>query len=144
MESNRAQLIEVSLLKSIFNRTRDLPESVEGLKFDIGVDYGYSESVLRCGLRVNVWQEKQSFEADLPNNQTLNAEVLMEGTFEVPSSLDQKIKEEFARITAPSIIYPFVREAIASLFTKANVPNIYLPVVNFKDLEAFSKDSGEN
>jgi len=44
---------------------------------------------------------------------------------------DQDLKY-FAAKVAPSILYPFLRETLASLSVKAGLPPLVLPVVNFE------------
>jgi preprotein translocase subunit SecB len=63
----------------------------------------------------------------------------MLGIFE-PSDWNDPHLENFANINAPAIIYPFIREHIASLTTKAKMPYI-LPPFNFVEL---AKNKAEN
>ncbi|MDI9364717.1 MAG: protein-export chaperone SecB [Flavobacterium sp.] len=42
------------------------------------------------------------------------------------------LEEDFKKINAPAIIYPFIREHIHSLCSKATLGNIMLPTVNFQ------------
>lgn len=58
------------------------------------------------------------------------ASVTMIGVFQKTG--DSELSEEtFVNINAPAIIYPFVREHIASLFLKAGCGSVLLPPFNF-------------
>jgi preprotein translocase subunit SecB len=69
----------------------------------------------------------------------LETKVQMMGIFE-PSDWNDPLLEDFANINAPAIIYPFVREHIASLTTKAKTPYI-LPPFNFVELAKNRKNN---
>ena len=69
----------------------------------------------------------------------LETKVQMMGIFE-PSDWNDPLLDDFANINAPAIIYPFVREHIASLTTKAKTPYI-LPPFNFVELAKNRKNN---
>lgn len=69
----------------------------------------------------------------------LETKVRMMGIFE-PSDWDDPLLEDFANINAPAIVYPFVREHIASLTTKSKTPYI-LPPFNFVELAKNRKNN---
>ncbi|MBK6835049.1 MAG: protein-export chaperone SecB [Bacteroidetes bacterium] len=50
------------------------------------------------------------------------------------SSIEDKILDNFININAPAIIFPFVREEIASLTSKAGVGGVLIQPVNFVEL----------
>lgn len=57
--------------------------------------------------------------------------VKMLGSFEKSTEVNQFDIDTFGKINAPAIIFPFVREHIASLSNKAGIPTILLPPINF-------------
>jgi len=61
----------------------------------------------------------------------------------ISKEADQESKERFARITGPEIIFPFVREKIASLSISGGLRPIYLPTLNFKKFEFIEEGSTE-
>lgn len=58
-------------------------------------------------------------------------EVKMLGTFTKDSPFEDEEIERFGRINAPAIIFPFIREKIASMSLSAAIPTILLPPMNF-------------
>lgn len=62
-----------------------------------------------------------------------SARVKMAGAF-VPKNASEAEKKQFGFINAPAIIFPFIREHISSLFTKAVLPGYLLDPVNFVEL----------
>lgn len=58
-------------------------------------------------------------------------ETEMIGVFEKKADSPLPI-ETFKEVNAPAIIYPFIREHVASITLKAGIGNVLLPSVNFK------------
>ena len=59
----------------------------------------------------------------------------MVGIFECPTETDVQLSiENFSKVNAPAIIFPFVREHLASVSMKAGINPILLPAVNFVKL----------
>ncbi|HTR81661.1 MAG TPA: protein-export chaperone SecB [Bacteroidota bacterium] len=55
------------------------------------------------------------------------------GIFE-NNGLTKEEKKNFAYINAPSIMFPFVRQHVFSMFSLASLKDIYLPLINFVKL----------
>ncbi len=72
-----------------------------------------------------------------PNPYSIKSKIVMLGVFK-PSDLQDSNLENFANINAPAIIYPFVREHLATLTAKAGVSTVMLMPVNFVALNADS------
>ncbi len=64
----------------------------------------------------------------------LEASIQMSGYFEMIGDGKELDIETFATINAPAIIFPFIREHLATLTTKAGIGPILLPPVNFTKL----------
>jgi preprotein translocase subunit SecB len=64
--------------------------------------------------------------------QLLEIEIKMTGIFEKVGDTQVSISD-FKKVNAPAIIFPFTREHVSSLCTKAGIGNILLPPVNFKN-----------
>ncbi len=58
------------------------------------------------------------------------------GFFSVKNKDDVSIFEEFSKVNAPAIIFPFVRETIADLTLKAGFSPLLLPPINIRALVA--------
>ncbi|MEO6683784.1 MAG: protein-export chaperone SecB [Ginsengibacter sp.] len=71
------------------------------------------------------------FDAHQDGEISFQIKVKMAGIFEKQGETALPI-ESFKEINAPAIIYPFVREHVASLTLKAGIGNVLLPSVNFK------------
>ena len=75
----------------------------------------------------------------------LNIEVVYSGSYEITNGEPSTEEfERFSHINAPAIIFPFVREVIASLTSKAMLGAILIQPVNFVQLYKDSKNSPEN
>lgn len=62
--------------------------------------------------------------------ETLSAEVTMKGLFERKGETALGF-ENFGQVNGPAIVFPFVREQLATLTMKANLPPILLQPINF-------------
>ncbi|MEO8589810.1 MAG: protein-export chaperone SecB [Flavobacteriales bacterium] len=60
----------------------------------------------------------------------LKAEVTMKGLFEQKGETQLNV-DTFAQVNGPAILFPFIREQLASLTMKANIPPILLAPINF-------------
>ncbi|AUD03269.1 hypothetical protein CWM47_16365 [Spirosoma pollinicola] len=58
----------------------------------------------------------------------------MGGQFLVIDGTDQSILDNFADINGPAILFPFVREIIASLTARAGIPTVLVQPLNFVDM----------
>jgi len=65
------------------------------------------------------------------NNQIFSVSVEMIGEFRMVSEMKKKQIEDFANIHGPAIIFPYIREHISNLTTKALIPPFILDPVNF-------------
>ena len=60
-------------------------------------------------------------------------ELTMNGYFEFPKKFDDTLKKEFLDVTAPAILYPYIRTFISNV-TSFDIDNtVVLPVINFAD-----------
>lgn len=62
-------------------------------------------------------------------------ELTMNGYFEFQKDFDENLKDEFLNISAPAILYPYVRTFISNV-TSFDIDNtVILPIVNFANIE---------
>lgn len=121
----------IFLDNSSFNKGA-MPD-VEKLSMDIGRKYELKEN----GELVVTVAVKMFLEED----NTFNLSSSMKGIFEFVDSHEMELSvEEFARINAAALIYPYLREHIRWISLQANIkPVILLPVINFYALDQQSK-----
>ncbi len=130
MEQKIITLENITLLKALFNREHNIVVDNEKVKPTIDIDVSYSD----------LTQEKFAVFLDVSYKALQDDVVIVEiyvrqaGLFNVGTGQDMASLENFASINAPAIIFPFVRENIASLSSKGGVGNILIQPVNFVEL----------
>jgi preprotein translocase subunit SecB len=61
-----------------------------------------------------------------------NFQILMTGEFELEEKeTDVALIEKLKHINCPAVIFPYLREAIASIVCKAGYPPLHVPLLNF-------------
>ena len=68
----------------------------------------------------------------------LNLQVEVSGLFELFGEIEEQIVENFKNLSAPSIVYPFIRAFISNLTLQAGINPINIPTVNFGNLKEIS------
>ncbi|MDR6195352.1 protein-export chaperone SecB [Siphonobacter sp. SORGH_AS_0500] len=63
------------------------------------------------------------------------------GMFEIVGKVEDSSIENFAQINGPAILYPFIRETIASITSKAGIPTVLLPPLNFVEMAERNRQS---
>lgn len=53
------------------------------------------------------------------------------GNFEIQGEIPEEIKANYLKISAPSILYPYVRAFISNLTLQTGMPAITIPPMNF-------------
>lgn len=61
--------------------------------------------------------------------------LVFDGFFEIPDSVDDEIKEYFLRVSAPAIIYPYARTFISNVTSFDADETVVLPIINFAEQE---------
>lgn len=124
---NSFKLLNVVLLESLFKREAHINYDAQGFdnKISINLDSKQQENNLQIFLTV-------IFSSGVEEKSDIVAEVKMLGIFEIH---DNNIPTDvLSKINGPAIIFPFIREHIASCSLKAGVRPIFLPPVNFVEL----------
>ncbi len=121
-------LQNVDLLTVNFRRDDELVNagSVQN-RLQIHTAYRTELPYLFVTLEAEIWQEQDG-------KRPLEITVKMGGQFLVAEGTDQTILENFADINGPAILFPFVRELIASLTTRAGIPTVLVQPLNFMDM----------
>ena len=124
------KIINVILLESFFSRLSEINYSDPNfeVKTDVDFDTQNKENTLFVALTLE-------YLAGIKGNaqKEISSHVKMLGIFEYSNSSKLSI-EEFSNINAPAIIFPFIREHIASISVKAGLNPILLPPINFVSL----------
>jgi len=129
------KLLNIILLESNFAREAEIKFTDPGFKSDINLhlDNQAINNQLFTTLTVNFW-------AGIEEHKEIKAEIKMLGIFEYSDESNLSI-DEFGKINAPAIIFPFIREHLASLSSKAGINPILLPPINFVKLSEYQKNN---
>ena len=120
------KILNLALLESHFERvstiTFDIEKVTRESETSIGIQKISEEQVLVT--------ETLTFSQTFENIVEFSVKIKMIGVFEKQGETDLSI-DDFARINAPAIIYPYIREHLSNLTTKAAVGTILLAPYNF-------------
>lgn len=64
-----------------------------------------------------------------------NILIVMDGYFEFSQNFDNELIEQFLKITAPTILYPYCRSFISTISSFDSQQAIILPVINFANMK---------
>ncbi|WP_337043657.1 protein-export chaperone SecB [Emticicia sp. 17c] len=127
MENNQEfELLELILIESTFSRKGEVSFASPEYQNNISIDREHHFDTpnlyvtLKIGINSGVGGEDEA---------TFNVHML--GIFRKNPEINNIGLESFAKINAPAIIFPFIREHIASLSSKARLPLLLLPPLNF-------------
>lgn len=126
------ELKSLFLLNTEFKRPLDFNSEDEKISLGISIKDKKRDNTLTVFLAIKVSMENQP---------GFSANVEMAGVFEydlnnIPIAID-----DFAKINGPAILFPFIREHLATLSAKANMNRILLPPLNFVALAKEDKSS---
>ncbi len=121
------EIISVILLESSFKRVAQISFPIENPELDIEVQPAANADEIHVGVAL-------LFKAKKNEVVEIDAQIKMVGIFKIASDTPELDKNTFAKINAPAIIFPFIREHLASLSLKAGVPPILIPPINFVKL----------
>jgi preprotein translocase subunit SecB len=116
----------VELVRSHFEK-RDLsPKSAPAVpEHKLAIDTGFAVDGTYLWVTVTA-----KVEAELEGKPFFQVEVSMRGLFE-RSGETALSSDQFGKVNGPAILFPFVREHLANLTLRANLPPILLPTINF-------------
>lgn len=113
------------MLESNFQRQWTLNLSNPEFKSEINIDIDDTRTNDSVSVTVSL-----NYTAGAMKTPEISAVIKMVGVFIIGENGDLSI-DNFAKINAPAIIFPFLREHLASLSIKAGINPILLPPVNF-------------
>lgn len=67
-------------------------------------------------------------------------DLTLDGIFNIPNNIDENIKQDFLTISAPAIIYPYMRTFISNVTSFDIDKTVILPILNFSNIK-FKKDN---
>lgn len=123
-QSPRIKTEAIFLIESNFIR---YPEMADVVVPHVDIDYEYSvENQIGQGfITINV-----KGNAKHSNNIIFESRIRYLGVFSEDEKEPNMSIDDFMKINAPAHIYPFVREFLASLSTRSDMPAIILPPMN--------------
>lgn len=124
-QSESYRLLNIFLLESNFKRdiTIDLEES--GVESDVDIEADDQIVENRMTIVITI-----SFSAGSKGKKGITAKIKMLGIFDQPENPDFLIRG-FGKINGPAIIFPFIREHLATVSMKSGISPILLPPINF-------------
>lgn len=118
---------KVVLEKLNLEITPDYSFPKEGIKVDVSVKASIKldkiQKRLRLSLEVSLFKKAE--------NSPLRLSVLASGYFKAK---DVKTLEEFSKIQASALVFPFIREIIANITMRTGYPPFLIPPTNIIDL----------
>jgi preprotein translocase subunit SecB len=119
------KLLSVTLTESHLKRKEKVHFGENEAPIEIGINFEKNENNLYSIVSFQINDNNEEKPIGLEVTITMVGEFLIEGEPLMPI-------EQFASINAPAIIFPFIREHLASLTMKAGInPPILLPPINF-------------
>lgn len=125
--------ISITLLESEFWRNGILPEEILG---EVNFKHSYqliNDSELFCFFELNYY-------ASAGETELVKAYIKMVGEFHIIDTPPLSV-EKFTEVNSQAIMFPFIREHLALLTSKAGMVPILLPPVNFVEKAALEKKS---
>lgn len=139
MQYNTGYKIErIALIKSNFERENIISINPDSFKpnFDIKIIEGKLNDANKFTVGLNIVYTETVLDKTSPQ---IKADITFVGQFEKFGESKVTI-ENFTRVNAPAIIFPFIREHLATLSIKASLKPILLEPVNFFDLNKGEKE----
>jgi preprotein translocase subunit SecB len=134
MKTNTYQLESINLIESFFKREPEISYESDEFSSNIDIKSGYNIEDNKLLVMLEI-----EFYAGIPEKKQIIISVKMLGVFKKLNTEGISI-DKFAKINAPAIIFPFIREHIATLSLKAGIYPILLPPINFVKLAEEKQD----
>jgi preprotein translocase subunit SecB len=120
------RIVNLILLESNFKRVPNVTFTNESVNQNINVDVNVNvkDSVVFVTEKIHYIQSFNSVEE-------VDCTIVMAGVFEKIGTTELEDLEQFGYINGAAIIFPYIREHLSSLSSKAGLGLIILPPVNF-------------
>lgn len=60
--------------------------------------------------------------------------LVFNGYFDIPKGIDEEVKTYFLKVSAPSILYPYIRAFISNVTSFDIDETVILPIINFANI----------
>lgn len=129
------QISEIHLLESQFKRKENIDFNTLSIKNKVSIETGhhYHESTNTLDITVLL-----NFSAGIGSQKFISSKIKMIGYFSCGEGAELSV-DQFALANGPAIMFPFLREHLASTSLKSGIRPIILPAVNFIKLRAENK-----
>lgn len=116
------------------------PNEGKGLDFKIVLDDSFDseQNILSVGIRVH------TDSLDENRNNPFEFDVHIFGIFDFDKKPEQKTIDQFKNINCPAILFPYIRETISDIVRRSGLPPIFLPPVNFIEMNRAIQKNNEN
>jgi len=134
MKNASYKFLDIVLLESLFERKPNVHWGSEQIKANVNINVKHNLKEERLYVFVTLIFEAISSndERSKSEEKEVSAKITMLGIFEFPYQENAELPlDDFANINAPAIIFPFIREHLASMSMKSRIPPILLDPVNF-------------
>ncbi|TVQ76374.1 MAG: hypothetical protein EA358_09530 [Flavobacteriales bacterium] len=120
------RIANLILLESAFKRVPNVTFNNEGAKQIINVD-------VNVNVKDNIVfvTEKIDYTQSFNDVEEVSCTIVMAGVFEKVGDTNLEDLEQFGHINGAAIIFPYIREHLSNLSSKAGLGLIILPPVNF-------------
>lgn len=129
-ENRNYKLLNIILIESNFKRQANIQFTNPDFNNELNINVEDSKKDNKLFITVTA-----SLEGTLKEENQFSFLTKYVGIFEFDDNLELSI-DQFAKINGPAIIFPFIREHIASLSLKAGIDPILLPPINFVHLSS--------
>lgn len=119
------KLLNIFLLESHFKRVNNI--DAKGSELETTVDIITEDRVKDNNLFVTL---TLVFNLGKNGKNEIESTIKMQGIFECADKAPLPVNE-FSKVNAPAIIFPFIREHLATVSMKAGIVPILLPPINF-------------
>lgn len=121
----------VLITESFFRREEMIDFENEYNKVENSLVIGPSVSIRENEIIVKLTTEITQF---FQGRKLVEAKIVIVGLFRAEGEGDEKLKENFASINAPAILFPYIREAISSASVKSGLSPILIQPINFVEM----------
>ena len=121
----------ILLKELLFSRKEDLPQKPElSVKVSKSLSFSPEEDIMNFEMTCEIKDEDNLF----------GIKCTMIGIFSVITGNENMTLQEFSQKNAPALVFPYIREVIASTTTRAGIPAVIIPPIN---LSAIDKKQSE-
>lgn len=122
---NSFKFISFKVSKLVYNENKSFNNNSDSNEIEIApnfeVDYHSKNKRVFVDLSIKIENKNAPF----------SLQTVLTGTFDLDHELEKDALDKLARINLAAILFPFLRQVVADLTTKAGFTPLLLPPVNF-------------